>query len=98
MYQSIGSALLIGGQDSEAAKAFELAVRFAPDSSPDEADLGSAYAALGSSQLAEAHLERALEIDPLNLNAAELLIDLYVKDGQSSRAEVVRRRFTSLIH
>ena len=52
MYNSIGNALSIGRKFSEAAIAFELAVRCDPKSSGEEANLGSAYAASESKEAA----------------------------------------------
>jgi hypothetical protein len=98
MFKTIGDALFIGRQYEEAAAAFELAVRFDPGSSPKETSLGSAYAALNRDELAESHVERALDLDPLNLSAAELLIALYEKDGEPVKAETVRRKVEGLIH
>jgi tetratricopeptide (TPR) repeat protein len=75
-----------------------LAVRFDSSPSPKEADLGTAYAALGRTELAEVHLERALDLDPLNLGAAELLIDLYEKIAEPAKAELLRNKIRDLIH
>ncbi|HTB96326.1 MAG TPA: hypothetical protein VK716_04920 [Terracidiphilus sp.] len=90
MYGTMGDALFIGQQYEEAIRAFELAVRFDPKSSPNEASLGSAYEAQGQHALAEIHLGRALELDPLNLSAAELLIALYEKNGEAAKADALR--------
>jgi hypothetical protein len=96
MYMSIGNALSMGQQFSEAAFAFELAERCDPKSSTAEANLGSAYAASGRNEAAELHLERALDLDPMNLNAAEQLIGLYEKNGETSKAEMLRAKISSL--
>jgi hypothetical protein len=98
MFSAMGNALFIGHQYGEAATAFELAVRFAPRSSPDETSLGSAYAAQGKNDLAEIHFERALELDPLNLNAAELLMALYEKDGKPAKTATLRNKIEGLMH
>jgi hypothetical protein len=98
MYNSMGNALSIGQQFSEAAIAFELAARCDPGSSSAEANLGSAYAASGSNEAAEFHLQRALDLDPLNLGAAEQLIGLYEKDGATLKAETIRSKIASLFH
>ena len=96
MYESIGNALLIGRQFSEAAIAFEFAQRCDPRSSSKEANLGAAYAASGRNELAEVHLERALDLDPMNLSAADQLIGLYEKDGETTKAETLRSKISGL--
>jgi tetratricopeptide (TPR) repeat protein len=96
IYESIGNALFIGRQFSEAEIAFEMAQRCDPKSSPTEASLGSADAASGNNGDAEIHLGRALELDPMNLSAAEELIALYEKDGKTKEADALRSRISSL--
>jgi hypothetical protein len=97
MYKSIGAALFVGRQYSEAAIAFELAVRSDPQSSTSEASLGSVYVALGDKERAEEHLKQALNLDPLNLAAAESLIGLYEQGGEPAKAEEVRRKIAMLM-
>lgn len=97
MYATIGSALLAGRQYGEAVQAFELAVRFDPNSSPKEANLGHAYAALGDRALAERHLERAMDLDPVNLGAAFQLIGIYNANGEGAKADQLSRRLTSIV-
>jgi hypothetical protein len=96
MFQSMGNALFIGGKFSEAAIAYEIAERCDPKSSSTEASLGSVYAASGKNDVAKIHLERALDLDSMNLSAAEQLIDLYEKDGETTKAEVLKGRISSL--
>lgn len=96
MYSSIGNALSIGRKFSEAAIAFELAARCNPKSSSTEANLGSAYAASGRDVDAEFHLGRALELDPMNLSAAEQLIALYENGGNATKAEMIRSKIARL--
>jgi len=98
MYNSIGNALSIGRQFSEAAIAFELAARCNPKSSSIEANLGSAYASSGSNEAAESHLQRALDLDPMNLSAAEELMALYENEGKSVKAETIRTKIAGLFH
>ena len=83
LYNMLGTALIAGQQYGEAVQAFALAVRFDPTSSPKEANLGRAYLAAGQESPGEQHLEKAMELDPLNLSAAALLIDAYDKSGKS---------------
>ena len=94
----MGSALFVGRQYGEAVKAFDLAVRLDPKSSPKEASLGQAYAVLGQVQLAEQHFEKAMKLDPLNLAAAAILINIYDKNGQTVEAEALSQRIASLVH
>ena len=98
MYQSIGNALFIGKQYSEAAIAFEMAERCDPRSTFTEASLGSVYAAAGKHEAAESHLEQALALDPMNLSAAEQLIELYEKDGETGKADALRNKLSDLFH
>jgi hypothetical protein len=98
MYTSIGNALSIGRQFSEALIAFELAQRCDPKSTSVEANLGAAYAATGQNGLAESRFEHALDFDPMNLSAAEQLIGLYEKEGETTKAETLRNKISSLFH
>ncbi|HEY2472338.1 MAG TPA: hypothetical protein VGI45_31415 [Terracidiphilus sp.] len=95
MYTSIGNALSIGQKYSEAVFAFELAEQCGPKSTSTEANLASAYAASGRNADAEAHFERALDLDPMNLSAAEQLIALYDKEGETTKGETVRNKISS---
>jgi tetratricopeptide repeat protein len=97
MYNMFGAALIAGRQYNEAVQAFMLAVRFDPSSSPKEASLGQAYLAAGQEELGEQHLERAMELDPLNLSAAALLIDAYDKNGKSSKSDQLSQKIAKLV-
>lgn len=97
MYNTFGTALIVGRQYDEAVQAFALAVRFDPTSSPKEANLGQAYLAAGQETPGEQHLERAMELDPLNLSAVALLIDAYDKNGRSSKSDQLSQRISKLV-
>jgi Tetratricopeptide repeat len=97
MYNTMGSALLAGRQYGEAVEAFALAARLDPESSPKEANLGNAYAALGDNVQAQHHLEKALDLDPLNLNAAFQLIRIYKARGDEQKADELAKRVTTLV-
>jgi hypothetical protein len=97
MYEAIGNALFAGHKYDEAAQAFELAVRFDPPSSTKQASLGQTYLASGMRDLAERHLETAMELDPLNLSAAALLIKVYREGGELSKADELSKRLTKII-
>ena len=97
MFNTMGSALLAGRKYDEAVQAFALAVRFDPASSPKEANLGLAYAVLGDHALAERHLEKAMDLDPVNLSAALQLISLYNVNGDAAKADQLSQRLKSIV-
>jgi hypothetical protein len=92
MYNTMGNALFVGQQYSEAVQAFELAVRYDPKSSPKELNLAQAYLALGDQRLAQEHLEKAIELDSLNLDAASLLMKIYDKNGERTKSDELSKR------
>ena len=85
-FTSIGSALLLGKQTSEAEFAFERALQLNPDSATAETNAASAYLQGGDINRAVAHLERAVAIDPLHLSADVPLINLYKQQGNMAKA------------
>jgi hypothetical protein len=97
LFNTMGLALFVAKQYGEAVQAFELAVRFDPQSSPKESSLGQAYLALGEHGLAEQHLERAMELDSLNLGAAAILISAYNQNGEEAKADKLSRKITDLV-
>jgi hypothetical protein len=97
LYNMLGTALIAGQQYGEAVQAFALAVRFDPTSSPKEASLGQAYLTAGQEALGEQHLEKAMELDPLNLSAAALLIDAYDKNGNPSKSDQLSQKISKLV-
>jgi hypothetical protein len=97
MYNAIGTALFAAHQYGEAVQAFALAVRFDPESSQKEASLGQAYLSDGHQTLGEQHLEKAMELDPLNLSAAALLISAYDKSGQSLKSDQLSHKISTLV-
>jgi tetratricopeptide (TPR) repeat protein len=97
MYNTMGNALFIGRQYGEAMQAFELAVRYDPKSSPKEVNWAQAYSALGDDRLAQQHLEKAMELDPLNLNAAALLMNIYDKNGEQAKSDELSKRLAKFI-
>jgi hypothetical protein len=97
LFTTMGSALLAGRQYGEAVQAFDLAVRFDPTSSPKEANLGVAYAALGDRALAERHLQKAMDLDPVNLSAAFQLISIYNANGDAAKADQITQRLKSMV-
>jgi tetratricopeptide (TPR) repeat protein len=87
--RGIGRALLLGKQPLEALRAFERVAQLLPDSASAQEDAGVACLESGQLEKAAAHLERALELDPLLLPAATSLQTVYQKQGASDKAEIL---------
>jgi photosynthetic reaction center cytochrome c subunit len=94
-FTSIGSALLLGKQTSEAEFAFERALQLNPDSAPAETNAASAYLQGGDINQAVAHLEKAVAIDPLHLPADIPLINLYKQQGNMAKADEISGRLSA---
>ncbi len=73
---------------AHAAAAMELAVRMAPKNAQYREDAGATFLALGKLAPAEEHLRQAIELNPLNANAHNLLGELFVKRGDRPAAVV----------
>jgi photosynthetic reaction center cytochrome c subunit len=86
VFTSMGTALLLGKQSTEAELAFERALQLDPDSVAGETNAASAYLQAGDIDKAVFHLERAVAIDPLHLPADMPLIDLYKRQGNGAKA------------
>jgi hypothetical protein len=97
MYNALGNALFVGQQYSEAVLAFQLAVRYDPGSSPKELNLAQAYIALGDQKFAQEHLEKAIALDYLNLNAATLLLNIYDKNGEQTKFDNLSKRLAEFL-
>jgi photosynthetic reaction center cytochrome c subunit len=94
-FTSIGSALLLGKQTSEAEFAFERALQLNPESAPAETNAASANLQAGDINHAVAHLERAVSIDPLHLPADMPLINLYKQQGNEAKAAEISGRLNA---
>jgi hypothetical protein len=90
--KTIGRAVLAAGNPAEALKAFEWALKLAPDSTTSEEELGVAFLRSGQLENAATHLERALELDPLLLSAGTALQEVYRKQGNSDKADALAER------
>jgi photosynthetic reaction center cytochrome c subunit len=86
VFTSIGTALLLAKQSSEAELAFDRALQLDPDSTTGETNAASAYLQAGDPERAITHLERAIAIDPLHLAADMPLIALYRQQGNLAKA------------
>jgi photosynthetic reaction center cytochrome c subunit len=92
IFKSIGEALLLGKQTAEAKVAFQRALQLEPSSALTEASAASPYIEEGNAAEAIAHLERAINLDPLLLPAASTLIGLYEKQGKFTEANALSTR------
>jgi len=90
--RGIGRALLLGKEPLEALKAFERVLQLMPDSATNEEDAGIACLESGQVEKAAIHLERALELDPLQLSAATALEAVYRRQGKNERAAALGER------
>jgi photosynthetic reaction center cytochrome c subunit len=95
IFTSMGTALLLAKQTSEAELAFERALQLKPDSVTNETNAASAHLQAGDVAGAIAHLERAIAIDPLHLPADAPLIDLYKQQGQTAKAAALSAQVTA---
>jgi hypothetical protein len=84
--RGIGRALLLGKEPLEALKAFERVLQLMPDNAASEEDAGVGCLESGQVEKAAAHLERALELDPLQLSAATALQAVYRRQGENEKA------------
>jgi predicted CXXCH cytochrome family protein len=84
--KGIGRALLLGKEPLEALRAFERVLQLNPNSATSEEDVGIACLESGQEENAAAHLERALELDPLQLSAATVLQAVYQRQGDTEKA------------
>lgn len=86
IFTSMGSALLLAKQTSEAELAFERALQLDPGSVTAETNAASAYLQAGDVDKAVAHLERAVAIDPMHMPAVAPLIGIYKEQGNAAGA------------
>jgi photosynthetic reaction center cytochrome c subunit len=86
VFTSMGTALLIGKQSSEAGFAFERALSLRPNSAVAETNVAAARQQAGDIEGTITHLERAVALDPMHLPATSALINLYQQRGDSAKA------------
>lgn len=89
----LGNVLLTGKQPAEAERQFEKALAMRPYFAPYEVNLAGAMLAAGDTAGAVQHLERAVNQDPLLLQAVQLLSQAYRTRGEASKAEGLITRY-----
>ena len=97
IFTSMGTALLIGKQSSEAEFAFERALQLRPESAVAETNVAAAHQQAGDIAGTMAHLERAVSLDPIHLPAASALIDLYRQHGDVTKANDLAEKVRTLM-
>jgi hypothetical protein len=95
VFMSMGDALLLAKQTSEAEFAFERMLQLEPDSVIGETKAASASLQTGDANTAVTRLEHAVALDPLHLPAVATLIDLYKQQGNVAKAEELSARVTA---
>src|ERR1700751_2148596 len=90
---ALGTVLMKGKQPEEAARRFAEALRLRPGYAPYEVNLAAALLETGKFSEAIAHLEHAVQLDPLLERGVELLSYAYRQRNQSSKAEEVMARY-----
>jgi|HubBroStandDraft_4_1064222.scaffolds.fasta_scaffold12993_1 photosynthetic reaction center cytochrome c subunit len=86
VFTSMGTALLIGKQPTEAEFAFEHALSLRPHSAVAETNAAAAQQQAGDINGTIVHLERAVAIDPMHLPAMSALIQIYQEQGKAEKA------------
>jgi hypothetical protein len=88
----LGTTLLLGKEPHEALRAFERVLQLTPGNPVSEENVGMAWKAAGEFDKAANHLERCLDLDPLQLPAAATLMDVYRQKGDTAKASALAER------
>ncbi len=97
VFTSMGTALLVGKQPSEAEFAFERALSLRPNSAVAETNAAAAHQQAGDIDGTIAHLERAVALDPLHLPATSALINLYQQQRNPAKANELSEKVRGLM-
>ena len=97
VFTSMGTALLVGKQPSEAEFAFERALSLRPNSAVAETNAAAAHQQAGDIDGTIAHLERAVALDPLHLPATSALINLYQQQRNPAKANELSEKVRGIM-
>jgi len=97
VFTSMGTALLIGKQASEAEFAFERALALQPNSPVAETNVAAAHQQAGDIASTLAHLERAVALDPVHPPATSALISLYRQQGNPAKADDLSEKVRAIL-
>jgi tetratricopeptide (TPR) repeat protein len=97
VFTSMGTALLVGKQPSEAEFAFERALQLKPESAAAETNVAAAHQQARDVEGTIAHLQRAVADDPMHLPAITALIKLYQQQGNSAKADELGDRVRAVM-
>ncbi len=97
IFDRMGTVLLLASKSSEAELAFERSLVLQPNSAVAETNVAAAHEQAGDKEGTLVHLERAVAIDPLHLQASSLLIRLYAKEGDSAKASALSERVLAMM-
>lgn len=98
LFMSIGNALLLAKQSSEAEFAFQRVLQLDPNSVIGETKAASVSMLEGDVATATTRLERAVALDPLHLPAVSTLLDLYKQQGDNTKADALSAKVTALMN
>jgi hypothetical protein len=88
---ALGRLLLLGNRSAEAAEMFDRVLQIGPDSALNELYAGRAWLKAGDLEKGTRHLEKAFNLDPLFLPAAENLVQVYRQQGDSDKMSGLAR-------
>jgi photosynthetic reaction center cytochrome c subunit len=97
VFTSMGTALLIGKQASEAEFAFEHTLSLQPNSPVAETNVAAAHQQAGDIAGTLVHLERAVALDPVHPPATSALISLYRQQGNPVKADELSEKLRAIL-
>jgi hypothetical protein len=98
VFMSIGNALLLAKQSSEAEFAFQRVLQLDPRSVIGQTKAASVSMQEGDIAAATTRLERAVALDPLHLPAVSTLLDLYKQQGDNTKAGELSAKVAALMN